>query len=134
MTIALISCTKEKLGHAAPAGELYTSQLFRKSLSYARSLQVDRVFVLSAKHGLVPLERVLEPYDESLLTKRAAERWRWATMVLDQMHDAGLDGARFILLAGRRYTENLVPYITSEDPLKGLGMGQRLRFLTERNH
>ncbi|WP_353763501.1 DUF6884 domain-containing protein, partial [Oceanithermus sp.] len=54
--IVLISCASKKMPHKAKAEELYTSQLFRKSLEYARQLSPEKVFVLSAKYGLITLD------------------------------------------------------------------------------
>lgn len=73
----VIPCGGEKLDHAAPAGELYTGQMFRHALTSVQRLAAKdavpagdwwpgreaRVLVLSAKYGLVQLDQVLEPYD-----------------------------------------------------------------------
>lgn len=58
----VIPCGAEKRSHAAPARELYTGSMFKHTL--AAALDQDAcVLVLSAKHGLVELDTVLEPYD-----------------------------------------------------------------------
>lgn len=67
----VIACGGEKLDRPAPARELYTGQMFRHTLDNAlRSAELDReggrdarVLILSAQHGLVKLDEVLEPYD-----------------------------------------------------------------------
>lgn len=65
-TIVLISCCKEKLRPAAPAEKLYQSPKFKKSLEYAKSLNPDAIYILSAKHHVVELTKQLEWYDEKL--------------------------------------------------------------------
>lgn len=64
--IMVIPCGAAKLDHAAPAAELYTSSAFRAALAAALN-QVDgnrdQVLIMSALHGLVGLDEVLEPYD-----------------------------------------------------------------------
>lgn len=66
--IVCIACGESKLDRAAPAGELYTSDAFKKNLEAALAL-VDgdrsRVFVISAKHGYLPLDQVVDPYEAS---------------------------------------------------------------------
>ena len=65
--VVLLSCTKSKTKHAAPAQELYSaSPMFQKTLEYGKSLKPDKMFILSAKHHLVPLTKKLEPYDKTL--------------------------------------------------------------------
>ncbi|AYD84020.1 hypothetical protein KDW72_gp57 [Mycobacterium phage Grizzly] len=64
--IVVIPCSAQKLDHAAPAGQLYTSQHFQLVYRAARKLADDqgaRVLILSALHGLVDPETVLDPYD-----------------------------------------------------------------------
>ena len=59
--VVLLSCTKSKTKHAAPAQELYSaSPMFQKTLEYGKSLKPDKMFILSAKHHLVPLTKKLE--------------------------------------------------------------------------
>jgi hypothetical protein len=58
-------CAARKLDRPAPARELYVSQLFEKASAYATAAR-DRRYVLSAKHGLVQPDTVLEPYDVRL--------------------------------------------------------------------
>ncbi len=65
-TIVLISCASKKVTHRAKAQDLYVSPLFSLGLRYARSLNPNAIYVLSAKHGLVSLDKELEPYDLTL--------------------------------------------------------------------
>ncbi|AKB52184.1 hypothetical protein MSBRW_2931 [Methanosarcina barkeri str. Wiesmoor] len=64
--IVLTSCVIKKLLYKAKAKELYISTFFKYNLKYAKSLNPDKIFVLSAKYGLVYLERKIEPYDKTL--------------------------------------------------------------------
>lgn len=63
MKVGLVGCVKSKRGTAAPARDLYTSALFRGRRRYVE-LTCDRWFILSARHGLVEPEEILEPYDD----------------------------------------------------------------------
>lgn len=65
-TLVLIPCAAKKLAVGAAARDLYVSDHFKLALraAEARAGAVDaRVAILSARHGLVNLERVLAPYD-----------------------------------------------------------------------
>ncbi len=48
------------------AEDLYVSDLFRKSLAYARQLQPAAIFILSAKYGLVRPADPIDPYNLTL--------------------------------------------------------------------
>lgn len=64
--IVVVPCGAAKLDRPAPAAQLYTSQHFALTLRAAQKLAEDqgaRVFILSALHGLIPLDRVVAPYD-----------------------------------------------------------------------
>lgn len=82
-TIGLVACGKGKTDHPAPAAALYNGTHFRKASAYGRD-HYDRWAILSAKHGLILPETVIEPYDLSLRHLTAAERRARADRVLAQ--------------------------------------------------
>jgi glycerophosphoryl diester phosphodiesterase len=131
--IILISCVSQKLPHRAKAKDLYVSTLFRLNLKYANSLNPSAIYVLSAKHGLLELEREIEPYEQTLNNMRTAEIKQWANKVLQQLASvASLEDAEFIFLAGNRYRKHLLPHIkNSVAPLEGLRIGEQLQRLKE---
>lgn len=81
MRVGLIACGQEKLDHAAPAADLYTSRHFKAARAYVEAT-CDAWAILSAKHGLVMPDRVLEPYDARMPTNADA-RHGWARRVND---------------------------------------------------
>ena len=105
MKIGLISCTKSKLSHRAPARDLYSaSSNFRKRVAYVED-SCDRWFVLSAKHHLVAPDDELEPYEQTLDGAPIATKRRWSEVVLHQLSEA-LGEPRdheFEIHAGRNY-------------------------------
>jgi len=136
MRVGLVSCTKRKLDHAAPARELYaTSALFSGARCYVERT-CDRWFVLSAKHGLVRPEQVLEPYDQTLNDASLAERRAWSERVLAQLRaELGeLRGITFQVHAGGTYLDFglkhglLAEGAFVEEPLDRLSLGRRLSF------
>lgn len=65
--LVVVPCSAAKLWHAAPAGELYTGSFYRLARSTADALVEQhggQVVILSAKHGLLPLDQVVEPYEQ----------------------------------------------------------------------
>jgi DGQHR domain-containing protein len=131
--IGLVGCSKRKLPRAAPARDLYASPLFRLAARYC-TLACDRWFVLSARHGLVEPAEVIEPYDVTLRGLGRADRQAWATRVLGQLQQRGLLGAghHFLLHAGAACTDPLARLLGAEQPLQGLGIGQRLSWYRRR--
>lgn len=71
----VIPCGGAKLDDASPARDLYIGSMFRHTLANVERLAgMDeaegrgpaRVLILSARHGLVQLDDVLEPYDQRM--------------------------------------------------------------------
>lgn len=134
--VGLVGCASQKLQRPAPARELYVSQLFRKASAYAETT-CDRWYVLSAKHGLVHPDTVIEPYDMRLGTNHRTTPpiHQWGAMVRDQLAAelAGLEDVTLIALAGEQYRVAVrdVPWPVVV-PMQGLGIGQQLGWLTGR--
>jgi hypothetical protein len=133
--VALVSCVKAKRTSAAPAGDLYTSQLFRALRAYAVT-HADAWYVLSAEHGLLRPDQVVAPYQRTLKAMPKRERIAWATGVQQQLLAVLPTGAEVILLAGVRYREGLVPFLRTHGfavtvPLERLGIGKQLQKLKQ---
>lgn len=136
VTVGLVGCASQKLTRPAPARDLYVSQLFRKTSAYAEAT-CDRWYILSAKHGLIHPDTVIEPYDMRLGTndRTSPPIHTWAAMVRDQLDIelAGIEGLTLVALAGEQYrTVLLGSRWPSVVPMKGLGIGQQLGWLTAR--
>lgn len=108
-TICLLSCCKEKLPNAAPAEKLYQSDKFKCRLAYARLLNPDSIFVISALHHIVPLDKVLEPYNVCLKDFSVTEKREWAECCWKQLDDfSDREHDNYIIFAGKDYYEELV--------------------------
>jgi basic membrane lipoprotein Med (substrate-binding protein (PBP1-ABC) superfamily) len=133
--IVLLSCTKSKLDKSAPAQELYSaSPMFQKTLEYGKKLKPDKMFILSAKHHLVPLTKELAPYDKTLKEMPKDEKEKWGEETVKQMKSAGINPEKdkFIFLTGNEYMKPLAKYIPEdniEKPMDGKRFGQRLKWL-----
>jgi len=129
--LVLIGCVKSKLDHPAQAKDLYTSALFRKERAYAEA-SGQPWFILSAQHGLVSPDEVIEPYDVYLKTTPESYRRHWGSLVLDQMRGAcgPLSGKAIEIHASEAYVDALRSGLqeagaTVLEPLAGLRMGER---------
>lgn len=151
--IALVGCGAAKANEPRPARELYTGDLFRKSVAYAERV-ADRVLVLSGRWGLVPLDHVLEPYEYRL--RSADVKWwshlvvncylginsrfcsGWAPRADQDAPRMGLEiPGELVVLAGREYADPVAqrlhahPRIKLSTPLDGMQIGERLHWLNE---
>ena len=109
----IIGCGRGKKAEPTPAAELYTSSYHAAARRWAESIGA-RVWVLSAKHGLIPGDRVIEPYsatfaknpasgfaaDTGPLEPRISPRALRATVISSGVR-------RAILLAGTEYADAL---------------------------
>jgi len=125
---------KSKSSVPAKAKDLYISDLFRSSLQYAYYLKADKIFILSAKYGLVELDQVITPYEMTLSNMGEAQKRAWAKAVIQVLRQkADLQSDLFILLAGEKYRKHLIPALKHyEIPLEGLAFGQQLHELKRR--
>lgn len=106
--VLLLGCTAEKLDHPAEAQDLYCSPRFAKRRLYAKA--TGKLWaIISAKHGLLMPDELIEPYDLSLDSLSASERSQWAERIVAQLEEAlgPLDGCTFELLASRLYGDPL---------------------------
>ena len=133
--IVLISCVSKKLDHKAQAKDMYTSSLFKYSLKYAQKLNLDKIFILSAKYHLLPLDKEIEPYNVTLNNMSVNEIKSWAEEVVRELgQNADLENDNFIILAGENYTKFIRDKLKHvEEPLKGLSIGNRLKFLKSKS-
>lgn len=142
-TIILIACVSRKGTVRAKAKNLYKGPLFTNSLAYAFKLKADKIFILSALHHLIELDKEIEPYDVTLSNvpkaKRkpglkvlsAIEKGEWGETVIKLLsEEADLQKDKFIVLAGQEYIKPIKARINYLDnPLAGRRQGQRVAFL-----
>lgn len=130
--IALIGCVKQKRDTACSAQEMYISPLFKKSYAYALR-HAQKIYILSAKHGLLSPQKIISPYNETLNSKTEHEKKIWAAKVYAQMQQAGIHpDDKILFLCGENYCKYLrCIYQNSIEPLRGLPMGKRLKWLKE---
>lgn len=129
-----IGCVKSKKTKPCKALELYTSSLFKYSFRYALSLtKRNKIFILSAKYGLVKPDDIIQPYELTLNSMNKRQRQQWAYKVYKQLVQEGIDfDEEAIFLCGKKYREFLMTKFTNaKAPLKNLGLGEQLKFYKE---
>ncbi|MGW5277218.1 DUF6884 domain-containing protein [Streptomyces sp. NPDC004044] len=123
--LVVIPCGSRKLGRSARAADMYVGSYHRACRKAADALQPDRLLILSARHGLLDLDDVIEPYDTPHgaadaitaqdLLKQAAMR---DIVLLDPV--VALGGARHVSLV-----RTIWPH--ARTPLAGTrGMGEQM--------
>lgn len=136
--LILLGCVAGKRSLPAPAADLYTSQLWRKRRAYAEATGMPWL-ILSAEHGLLHPSVVIDPYDTTLGSSRAAAR-AWTELVagniINTARAAGI--TRLEIHAGSRYTptelleELALAGLEVQLPLRGMGIGDQLAWYTRR--
>jgi hypothetical protein len=143
--IILIACVSQKADKKMKAKDLYKSALFKSSLAYACKLNPDKIFILSALHHLLDLDKEIEPYNVTLSNvpkdKRklglkilsTSEKKEWGKKVIKQLAEkSDLKNDNFIILAGQEYIKPIIDNISRfTNPLKGLRQGERVKFLKD---
>ena len=136
-TIYLVSCVDQKSDERSAAKDLYISPWFVKARRYVE--QIGGPWrILSAEYGLVKPEQSIKPYEKTLNTLPVADRRLWAARVLEQLTKAVPDLDQVVFLAGRPYREFLTDLLEErgiqvEVPMQGLGIGQQLKWLDDKN-
>jgi len=132
--VTLISCVSKKLDSKSKAQDLYQSPLFKKNLAYAKKINSDEIYILSAKYGLLKLNDKIEPYDKTLNKMSVYEKKKWSNEVYQELQKFEvINNTNFIFLAGENYRKYLVEKLAHyEVPMKGLQIGKQLQFLTEK--
>jgi hypothetical protein len=131
-TVCIISCTAHKRDARMPAENLYSSDLFFKSRRYAQA-NFDSWLILSAKHGLIKPDQIIEPYDCNLGTLSAPERAKLSERVSRQASLLSLEQARLISICGEDYEDLLdeAGIKFTRRPELALPIGKKLKALGE---
>ena len=113
------------------ARDMYISDLFKKSLTYAeQAYDSATIYILSAKYGLLELNQQIDPYELTLNTMNKRQRLEWADKVLQQCGEKGISfDEPVVFLCGKRYREFLMDkFKNTTAPLGNMGIGKQLAF------
>jgi len=125
----LIQCTKTKKDEPVPARELYEpSRYFRAMRDYAKATG-DLWFILSAEHGLIDPDTVLEPYDAFGLSENQAR---------DIAEEVATGPDNYVeVIGGKKYTNPLTPELEARgievvEVARGQRIGKRIETLKQK--
>jgi len=108
-TIVLVTCVAPKRNHACAAKHLYQGPLFQSMMKYAHALNAKKIFILSGKHHLLPLDTIIAPYDVNLEQVPETDLQEWSKTVLNQLRqEANLKEDHFVFLTSPTYRKYLV--------------------------
>lgn len=134
-TVVLVGCgARKSAANIAKAEELYTGTLFAAARAWAEKYGSDWG-VLSAAYGCIPHDWVIQNYDKKLIVDDD-----WNRLVQVQVNNLWPSAERLILLAPEAYTRwakgprwfgQSEAFLYGIDcPMEGMGIGQRMAWLT----
>lgn len=103
------------------------SSLFSKAFKYCE-LNFDKILILSAKYGVLEPSQVIEPYDETINKFSKKQREMWFEKCKNQIAHLVKDENSFFFFSGKNYE---MPLPNSFYPMRGMGIGKRLKFLSK---
>lgn len=117
--IVIISCGAKKRPHSCAARDLYTGSYFRAALAYALAIAPPhKVFILSAKWGLLRLTDEIEPYELKMGAPGSVD----VTTVQMQACRMNIAHQRVVAVTGKAYREVCrAAWGEIETPLAGKG-------------
>jgi hypothetical protein len=95
--VVIMACSATKQAHAAPALDLYQGVMYSTFRANVKREARPHVVILSAQHGFIPGDEVIEPYEQRLTPERANEM---LAKLDDYMRGHIPSGSRKVLLAG----------------------------------
>lgn len=111
---------------------MYKSTLFKYELLYAlKHTNKENIFILSAKYGLLKLNDIIPPYNETLNNKSERDKIIWSNKVVNQLKENGLNLQKdtFVFLCGENYKKYLKKSLRNYiEPCKGLSLAFTLQF------
>ena len=133
-SICLVSCVKSKAKGPRKVKDMYTSALFEKAKAVAEK-EFDEWYVLSAKYGLIPPEKTIEPYEQTLTSMSLNERKAWSKKVYKKLRRIVNSGDTVTFFAGINYRKYLIEKLAEIEcqikfPMQGMSIGHQLKWLS----
>lgn len=109
--LLLMACSATKLTHAAPALDLYRGVMYGTFRANVQAAARPHVVILSALHGFVASDSVIEPYEQRMTLARAESilasvddfmRLDWPSAINEVMLAGGADYRRVMRAAVTR--------------------------------
>jgi hypothetical protein len=100
--LILVGCGSVKREEKSYSWNLYESDYFQKKMTLA--MLMGHPAILSSKHGVVPVNKRIEPYEDNLREKEKYERDSWALQCANDIPDFYDE---IVVLAGKTYRNPL---------------------------
>ena len=84
----IIGCSSTKTDVESEAIDLYRSKRFLTAKKLAETAGAD-IYILSGKHGLIPHDRIISPYDRNLSSMSASEIDKWGGQAARKLSKIG---------------------------------------------
>lgn len=131
--IYLVSCVSKKREYKSAAKDLYISDWFIKARKVVEATGCHW-FILSAAHGLLKPEQIIEPYNRTLSQMVISERREWGEVTSLQLLNTVPLVHQVVFFAGERYREFILPQLEQHGiqtvvPMAGLSIGRQLSWL-----
>ena len=136
MKLVLIGSGRRQVHLAKPAGELYLDDLFELHRELADRRLGGLDYVLSAMHGVVSAEFVLEPYELSLSSLDVRARREWGALVASQLIELTSPGDELVVLATHDHYRDWRGILEAAGrevfvPFAGMGVARKMRAIEE---
>lgn len=109
--VLLVSCGKRKSNVMCQAQDMYNSPRFQKLKSIAEKCELQW-FIMSAKHGLLSPDCIIEPYDKCLANCSIEYQKHWAKAIFEKLCEYDKQTV-FFVLANEDYSRNVVSLLTA---------------------
>ena len=129
--ILIISCGKKKCITKSKAKDMYIGSHFKRCLSFALSkVKEDKVFILSAKYGLLRLNDLISSYELKMGQSGSVDE----NTIIKQAELFNIRDEQIISTAGSEYKKILIKTFKNiKFPFEGLSMGYMAQAM-KRNH
>jgi hypothetical protein len=121
--ICIISCGQIKLNRPAKASDLYIGRLFKSALKFARrNFDENAIFIISAKYGLIPTNKIIAPYDNVIGKNELIT----IEMVIAQAELLGILNQEIMVIGGKKYYDFIKKVFKDTymiNPIEGLTIG-----------
>lgn len=125
--IIIISCGAKKRKISCQAQDMYIGPLFKSGLRWAKK-QNKPIYIVSTKYGLLPLNKIISPYEMTLKNLSKFQINEWSRKIANSLppnKNILCMTSKVYSLFSRYYQGRVIT------PLTGLGIGKRLKWFKE---
>jgi cytoplasmic iron level regulating protein YaaA (DUF328/UPF0246 family) len=127
---------QKEVSGRVPAKDLYTSPVFKGDAWICREKHADLWFIISSDYGIISPSDVVYSYEVAIEDMNSEEKLKWTSKVYEQLKKLLPRGADVVILAGKSYREDIIPFLKERGfsvdvPMEHVKQGKRLGWLRE---